>query len=113
MSNEENKRRLQLPNEVNVEELLAELEAYRWRDKKALILNKFGYRLYLDSYYREEKIKAYEEQKWVTFMKACYINEEVDDLMLQGYAFDEIVRAIKEHIAEQLEAEKEDGMEND
>jgi len=94
-------------NEVNIQELLAELEVYRWRDKKTTMLKKFGYRLDLDSYDRKEKIKAYEEQKWLTFMKLCYIHDEVDALMLQGYTFDEIVRAIKEYIAEQLAQEKE------
>lgn len=92
-------------NEVNVQELLAELEAYRWREKKALILKKFGRRLDLEPYNREEKLKAYEEQKWATFIKLSYLIEEADALMLQGHTFDEIVRAIKEHIAEQLEKE--------
>lgn len=96
-----------MSKELNVNELLAELETYRWRDKKAKILNKFGYRLHLDSYDKEERIKLYEEQKWVTLMKHCYINEEVDELMLQGNTFDEIVRAIKEHIAEKLAEEEE------
>ncbi len=64
--------------ELNIKELLAELEAYRWRDKKALILKKFR------------------------LIDPCVIVDDVDDLMLQGYTFDEIVRAIKEHIAEQL-----------
>ena len=95
-------------NEVNVQELLAELEAYRWRDKKALIVKELGNSLYIGgSYNREEKIKAYEEQKWITLMKTCYITDEVDTLMLQGYTFDEIIRAIKEHLAEQLAEEKE------
>ena len=108
MSNEENKRRLQLPDEVNVEELLAELEAYRWRDKKALIVKELGASLYISgSFNHKEKLKAYEEQKWIRLIDRCYIIDEVDELMSQGYTFDEIVRAIKEHIAEQLEAEKE------
>jgi len=101
------KTKLQLPDELNVQELLAELEAYRWREKKALILNKFGYRLRLDEYDRKEKLEAYEKQKWVTFIKLCFLWEEVDALMLQGYTFDEIIRAIKEHIAETLAEEKE------
>lgn len=94
--------------EVNVQELLAELEVYRWKEKKAAILKKFGYNLHLDSYDRKEKLKAYEEQKWIAFIKVCYIHEQADELMSQGYTFDEIVRAIKEHIAEELEAEKQD-----
>lgn len=102
-----NARRLHLPDEVNVEELLAELEAYRWRDKKTLILRRFGRRLDLDFSGREEKIKAYEEQKWVRLIDVSYIIDEVDNLMLKGCTFDEIVRAMKEHIAEQLAEEQE------
>ena len=94
-------------NELNIQELLAELEAYRWRDKKALILERLGGDVFMGGIYREEKIKAYEEQKWITFMKLCYIYDEVDTLLLQGYTFDEIVRAIKEYIAEHLAEEKE------
>lgn len=93
--------------ELNIEELLAELEAYRWRDKKDIILKKFGRRLRIDQYDREEKIKAYEEKKWIRLIDRCFIIDEVDELMLQGYTFDEIVRAIKEHIAEQLAEELE------
>lgn len=94
-------------NELNIQELLAELEAYRWRDKKALILKRFGYRLRIDQYDRKEKLKAYEEQKWIRLIDLCYIIDEFDDLMSEGYTFDEIVRAIKEHIAEKLAEEKE------
>lgn len=96
-----------MSNEVNIQELLAELEMYRWKDKKALILKKFGYRLHLGSYDREEKLKAYKEQKWLGLMKTCFIIEEADELMSQGYTFDEILRAIKEYIAEALAEEKE------
>lgn len=102
-----------MSKELNVQELLAELEIYRWRDKKNLILKKFGNNLNLgdvrESKFtnREIKIKAYEEKKWLALINYCHIYENVDELMLYGYTFDEIVRAIKEHIAETLAEEKE------
>ena len=105
MNNELIQEITDLQQEIKI--LRDELANYRWRDKKALIVKGLGSGFYIGSYDREAKIKAYEEQKWVTLMKVFYITKEVDTLMLQGYTFDEIVRAIKEYIAEQLAEDEE------
>jgi hypothetical protein len=40
--------------ELNINELLAELEVYRWRDKKAAILKELGLTTYFSTYNRDE-----------------------------------------------------------
>ena len=51
-------------------------------------------------------LTAKEITEWL--LDYCFIIDKVDELISQGYTFDEIVRAIKENIAEKLEEEKED-----
>ena len=47
------------------------------------------------------------ERRWLALNNMYHIYDNVDELMSYGYTFDEIVRAIKEHIAEQLAEEQE------
>ena len=48
--------------ELNIKELLAELEVYRWREK-AVILKELGLTRYLTTYNRAEIINAYEANR--------------------------------------------------
>ncbi|MCK9482454.1 MAG: hypothetical protein M0R38_11995 [Bacteroidia bacterium] len=96
---------------LNIEELLAELEAYRWRDKKAAILKELDLRYYLTDYRRDKIINAYEANRLFTLIDLLNINKEADDLISKGYTFDEIIRAVREWVKERLdeiEKEKED-----
>lgn len=96
--------------EVSLEKKVALLEAeladYRWRDKKAVILKKLDLSNYKLMYDRVGKIKAYEEGRLLTLLELIHINSEADDLMLQGYTFDEISRSVKEWMRELLEEEE-------
>lgn len=94
--------------ELRIKELEAELETYRWRDKKAIILKELGLRSYLTDYNRDEIINAYKTNRVFTLIDVLYISKEADDLIIKGYAVDEIIRAIKEWTKERLdEIEKE------
>ena len=89
--------------ELNIKELLAELEAYRWRDKKAAILKELGFRNYLTEYNRDEIIKAYKANRPFTLFDRLFINEKADDLILKGYEVDEIIKAVMEWVKERLD----------
>lgn len=96
--------------ELNIKELLAELAAYRWRDKKAAILKELGFRNYLTDYRRDEIINAYEANRPFTLFDVLFINEKADNLVSKGYTVDEIIKAVKEWVKERLdeiEIEKE------
>ena len=97
--------------ELNIKELLAELEVYRWRDKKAVILKELGLTRYLTTYNRAEIINAYEANRPFSLIKELFRIKEADDLIIKGYAMDEIIRAVREWVEERLdeiEKEKED-----
>lgn len=102
--------------ELNIKELLAELEVYRWRDKKAVILKELDLHNYISEYKRDEIIKAYEANRPFTLIDSLYISisKEADDLLSKGYTVDEIIRAVREWVKERLdeiEKEKEDEIE--
>lgn len=91
-----------------IEKLLAELEARRWKDKKAAILKELEFRSYLTEYNRDEIIKAYKANRPFTLFDRLFINEKADDLIIKGYKIDEIIKAVMEWIKERLdEIEKE------
>lgn len=96
----------ELSLEKKVAELEAELAGYRWKDKKAIILKKLDLSGYMSTYDRARRIKAYEEGRLLTLLDMMSVNSEADDLMLQGYTFDEISRAVKEWMKERIEALK-------
>lgn len=102
---EKEKRKME---ELNIKELLAELEVYRWRDKKAIILKELDLRYYLTDYRRDKIISAYETNRPFTLIDLLNITKEVDDLLSKDYTVDEILRAIREWVKERLdEIEKE------
>ncbi len=96
--------------ELNIKELLAELEVYRWRDEKAVILKELGLTRYLTTYNRAEIINAYEANRPFSLIKRfkttntlyvylkLFINKEVDDLLSKGYTVDEIIKAVREWV---------------
>jgi len=93
---------------LNIKELLAELEAYRWRDKKAIILKELGLTEYLSIYNRAEIINVYEANRPFTLIDLLNMSKEADDLLSKGYTIDEIIRAVREWVKERLdEIEKE------
>lgn len=97
--------------ELNIKELLAELEVYRWRDKKATILKELGLTRYLTTYNRAEIINAYEANRPFSLIKELFRIKEADDLIIKGYTVDEIIKAVREWVEERLdeiEKEKED-----
>lgn len=94
--------------ELNINELLAELEIYRWRDKKATILKGLKLTNYLIKWRREEIIEAYETNRTFALIGTLIINKEADDLIDKGYTIDEIIRAVREWVKEKIEKEKED-----
>lgn len=94
--------------ELNIKELLAELEFYRWRDKKETILKELGFRSYLTEYNRDEIIKAYETNRPFTLFDRLFINEKADDLISKGYTVDEIIRAVREWVQERLDEIKKE-----
>ena len=97
-----------MSEELNIEELLAELEGYRWRDKKAVILKELDLRYYLTDYRRDKIISAYETNRPFTLIDLLNIIKEVDDLLSKGYTVDEIIKAVREWVKERLdEIEKE------
>ncbi len=91
--------------ELNINELLAELEVYRWRDKKAAILKELGLTTYFSTYNRDEIINAYEANRPFALIEALglIINDKADDLVNKGYTVDEIIRAIREWVKERLD----------
>ncbi|MCK9482087.1 MAG: hypothetical protein M0R38_10065 [Bacteroidia bacterium] len=96
-----------MTEELNINELLAELAVYRWRDKKAVILKE------LDLKYEANRpftlIEVLNISKGADDL--INISKESDDLLSKGYTFDEILRAIREWVQERLdeiEKEKED-----
>ena len=89
--------------ELNIEELLAELEIYRWRDKKATILKELGRGSYLSEYLRDEIINAYETNRPFTLIEVLTISKEADDLLSKGYTVDEIIKAVREWVKERLD----------
>lgn len=91
--------------ELNINELLAELEVYRWRDKKAAILKELGLTTYFSTYNRDEIINAYEANRPFALIKALnlIINNKADDVINKGYAMDEIIRAVREWVKERLD----------
>lgn len=100
--------------ELNIKELLAELEFYRWRDKKETILKELELRDYLGEYRRDEIIKAYETNRPFMLFDILFINKKADDLINKGYTVDEIIRAVREWVKERLdEIEKEKEYENE
>ncbi len=97
-----------MSEELNIKELLAELEVYRWRDRKADILKELGLTKYLSTYNRAEIINAYETNRLFALIDALFIIKQADDLINKGYAVDEIIRAVREWVKERLdEIEKE------
>ena len=84
--------------ELNIKELLAELEVYRWRDEKAVILKELGLTRYLTTYNRAEIINAYETNRLFALIEALFINKEADDLLSKGYTIDEIIKAVREWV---------------
>ena len=93
---------------LNVDELLAELEIYRWRDKKAVILKELKFGTYLSKWRREEIREAYGINRLFALIDLLDLNKEADDLIDKGYRVDEIIRAVMEWVKEHLdEIEKE------
>ena len=91
--------------ELRIKELEAELAAYRWRDKKATILKELGLTTCFSTYNRDEIINAYEANRPFALIKALnlIINNKVDDLIIKGYAMDEIIRAVRDWVQERLD----------
>jgi hypothetical protein len=96
-------RKNKMNQESNNKELLAELETYRWRYKKATILKELGFTKYLSTYNRDEIIKAYKANRPFTLFDRLFINEKADDLILKGYEVDEIIKAVMEWVKERLD----------
>ena len=97
-----------MSEELNIEELLAELEIYRWRDKKETILRDLKLTNYLSKWRREEIIEAYETNRSFALIELLDLSKEADDLLNKGYTVDEIIKAVMEWVKERLdEIEKE------
>ena len=97
-----------MSEELNIKELLAELETYRWRDKKATILKGLKLTNYLSKWRREEIIEAYETNRSFALIELLDLSKEADDLLNKGYTVDEIIKAVMEWVKERLdEIEKE------
>jgi len=94
--------------ELNIKELLAELEFYRWRDKKATILKELGLTKYLSTYNIAEIINAYETNRLFTLFDRLFIVRQADDLISKGYTIDEIIRAVREWVKERLDEIKKE-----
>lgn len=89
---------------------MEELEIYRWRDKKAVILKELDLSYYLVEERRNRIKNAYEKNRPFALIELLNNSKEADDLLIKGYKVDEIIRAVREWVKEcldEIEKEKE------